>query len=261
MSRIKEFSEADVTRIIVRETLKEWEELSRVDVVVVGAGPSGLTAAKYLAEAGLKTLVVERRLSFGGGMGGGGNLMHKVIIEYPANEVLDDFGVRYYEVEKGLYVTSTAELIAKLAVGAVSAGAKVIFGLTLEDLIFRYDPLRVTGAVVIWSAIPLSGLHVDPLFVESKAVIDATGHDAEVLTIASKKIPNLIKPVKGGLSANAYVGEREVVELTGKVAPGLYVTGIAVATYYGLPRMGPVFGGMLLSGKKVAEEVLKDIHE
>src|SRR4029453_2819253 len=38
----------------------------RYDIVIVGAGHNGLTAAFYLARAGLRTLVLERRESGGG---------------------------------------------------------------------------------------------------------------------------------------------------------------------------------------------------
>jgi len=39
---------------------------SSYDAIVVGAGHNGLTAAAYLARAGLSTLVVERREIVGG---------------------------------------------------------------------------------------------------------------------------------------------------------------------------------------------------
>ncbi len=39
---------------------------SKFDVVIVGGGHNGLTAAAYLAKAGLKTLVLERLDTFGG---------------------------------------------------------------------------------------------------------------------------------------------------------------------------------------------------
>jgi len=38
------------------------------DVVIIGAGPNGLSAGAYLSKAGLKTLVVEKRLEAGGGL-------------------------------------------------------------------------------------------------------------------------------------------------------------------------------------------------
>ena len=53
--------------------------------------------------------------------------------------------------------------------------------------------------------------------------------------------------------------EAGVVEKTGEIFPGLYIAGMAVCAVYGLPRMGPIFGGMLKSGKKVAEIIIKKI--
>ncbi len=41
---------------------------TRYDVVIIGAGPNGLVAGAYLSKAGLKTLIVEKRLEAGGGL-------------------------------------------------------------------------------------------------------------------------------------------------------------------------------------------------
>ncbi len=38
------------------------------DVIIIGAGPNGLTAGAYLAKAGLKVLLLERRIEVGGGL-------------------------------------------------------------------------------------------------------------------------------------------------------------------------------------------------
>ena len=38
------------------------------DGIIIGAGPNGLTTAGYLAKAGLKVAVLERRYEIGGGL-------------------------------------------------------------------------------------------------------------------------------------------------------------------------------------------------
>jgi len=251
--------EVKISELILDSTFEDWKEIVNADVVIVGAGPSGMTAAKYLAEKGLKIVVFEKKLTFGGGIGGGGMLFHHVVTDEKALEILKDFKVNYRKIDDTFYVVRSAELVAKLASGAIDAGAIIIPGVTVEDIIFRDNPLRVCGVAIQWSAVLISGLHVDPIFVYSKAVIDATGHDAEVIRTAARKVPELNITLKGEKSAYAELSEELVVKYTGKVVEGLYATGMAVAAIHGIPRMGPIFTGMLLSGKKVAEEIIRDL--
>ena len=259
LDEIKPVDETFITKAIIKKAAEDWIEFSECDAIVVGAGPAGLTASIYLAKSGLKTLVLERRLSFGGGIGGGGMSFHKLVIESPANDILREFGCRLEMVDDGVYVADTAAMMAKLAAGAIDAGAKIMLGVVVDDLIFRDSPLEIIGAVVQWTSVTMSGLHVDPLPIKSKAVIDCTGHDAEVLAVASRKIPELNMMIPGEKSMWASLGEKLIVENTGEVCPGLYVAGMAVAALHQTPRMGPIFGGMLLSGKKVAELIIEKI--
>jgi thiamine thiazole synthase len=257
MKGITPVDERTVTTAIIERGAKALLALVKSDVIIAGAGPSGLTAARYLAKGGLKTFVIERRLSFGGGMGGGGMLLPRIVVQKPSEEVLQEVGVKLDPYAKGVWVVDVAESIAKLAAGAIDAGAKIILGVTVDDLVVKRS--RVCGAVLQWSAVDISGLHVDPLAVESRAVVDCTGHDAEVITIASRKNPDLKISVPGERSMDAVTAERKTVDFTGEVVTGLWVAGMAAAAVRQGPRMGPIFGGMLLSGRKVAEEIIKSL--
>lgn len=258
---LRSVDEAVITSSIIRKATEDLLNHVNSDVIVAGAGPSGLVAAKYLAEAGLKSLVFERKFSFGGGIGGGGMQFHKVVIQSPAEKISEEVGCKLEPIEKNIFIVDTSDLIAKLASGAINAGAKIILGITVEDLVYRSDPNpRIVGVVVQWSPIILSGLHVDPMAFKSKAVIDCTGHDAEVLTIASRKIPELNIQVTGEKSMWASSGENLVVENTKEICDGLYAAGLAVSALHKTPRMGPIFGGMLLSGKKIAELIIEKLE-
>lgn len=257
--KIREIEEETITKVIIQKTMEDWLSIAESDVVIVGSGPSGLAAAMYTARAGLKTTVFERRLSFGGGIGGGGMQFHKVVVESPAERILEDINCRKEVVGEGLFVVDAAEMMAKLASRAIDSGAKIVLGVTVDDVIYRGNPPRIIGVVIQWSSVMMAGLHVDPLGVKAKAIVDCTGHDAEVLSVVSRKIPELNIAVRGERSMWVREAEKLVIEGTREVCPGLFVAGMAVAAIDQAPRMGPIFGGMLLSGAKVAQLIANKI--
>ena len=253
-------NEKDVTRAIVGAFLRQFEQYADSDVIIVGGGPSGLMAGRDLAGSGCKVLIVERNNYIGGGFWIGGYLMNKVTVRAPAQAVLEELGVPYEEAVKGLYVADGPHACSKLIAAACDAGVKFANMTIFDDIVLR-EGNRVAGVVINWtpiSAMPREITCVDPVAIESKVVIDATGHDACVVRKLEER--GLIHIVGFG-AMWVERSEDAVVEHTGEVHPGLIVSGMAVSTVYGLPRMGPTFGAMLLSGKRAAEAATKMLRE
>ncbi|MGD9496539.1 MAG: sulfide-dependent adenosine diphosphate thiazole synthase [Armatimonadota bacterium] len=253
MSASRQFSsatETDVTRAILRTFAAELDEFVQSDVIIVGAGPSGLMAGRELARSGSKVLVIERNNYLGGGLWLGGYLMNKVTVRAPAHRILQELGVPCREAHEGLYVADGPHACAKLIASACDAGVRVLNMTALDDVVVREG--RVAGAVVNWTpveALPRQITCVDPIALEAGVVLDASGHDAVAVRALHRR--GLVQlPGCGGMWVER--SEDAVIEHTGEVYPGLHACGMAVASAYGLPRMGPTFGAMLISGWKAA---------
>lgn len=253
--------DAMVTRAISQRFFEKFQSAIELDVAIVGGGPAGLVAGRYLAQAGRKVALFESKLSIGGGMWGGGMLMNEIVVQDDALPILDDFGIRHRPFGNGYHTADSVHAASALAYHATADGLLVFNTCKVEDVMFEGG--RVTGVVIIWTPVLVAGLHVDPLSLRASVVLDATGHAAEVVGVAVRKMGVKLNTPSGGiageLSMLAESGERAVIEHAGPVFPGLYVAGMSVAAVHGAHRMGPIFGGMLLSGKRAAERILEEL--
>ena len=257
-----ELNEITITNAIIDRYFQKLTENLETDVAIVGGGPAGLVAGYYLSKAGKKVVLYERKLSVGGGMWGGGMMFNEIVVQNVALHILDEMGVRTRKYQENYYTSDSVETVTCLISKAMQAGLTVFNCVSVEDVMMRTD--KLIGLVITWSAVELAGLHVDPLAVRSRFVIDATGHHIEVVHVVNKKVPGSLKTPSGKIEGEKSMwsdkAETLTLENTREVFPGLYVAGMAANATFGGPRMGPVFGGMLLSGEKVAKELLSRLE-
>ena len=138
----------EITKRIVERFTQEFLSNVQVDVAIAGAGPSSLTAARLIAQAGKKVAVFERRLSVREGMWGGGMMFPVIVVQPAGSRLLSDVGVSLRE-EGGYYTANSVESVTKLCSAAIDAGASIYTCMAVEDVVLVDQ--RVTGFVLNWT--------------------------------------------------------------------------------------------------------------
>jgi len=238
-----------ISKGIIDNYYKKLTDALELDVALVGGGPSNLVIGTILGRNGIKAALFESKLAPGGGMWGGGMMFNEIVVQESALGLLKDMGINYKFYEQGYYTADSVEATSTLISNCVKAGTNIFNLVKMEDVMFREtsdnDGKRISGLVLNWTPVVHMNLHVDPLTIRSQFVVDGTGHHSEVCAIVARKMDAKLNTPTIGNAIEVY--------------PGLYVTGMAANAVMGAPRMGPVFGGMLLSGQKVAGELIKRI--
>ncbi len=251
-----------VTKAIVERFSQKFIDHLNQEVIIAGAGPAGLTLAYYLAKKGIRVSIFEKKLSIGGGMWGGGMLFNEIVVQEQGKMILDEFGIKTEKYQEDYYTADSVEAASTLCSKTTQAGVKIFNTMLVEDVMIDKD--EVCGVVVNWTPVEITGLHVDPLSVRSKIVVEATGHPLELLHILEKKVEGkLYTPtgrIMGEKSMNAESGEKTVVENSKEIYKNVYVVGMAANAAFGAHRMGPIFGGMIMSGKKLAETIANKLN-
>jgi|SRR5690554_13867 len=254
--------EPQISKGIIESYFQKLNSHLDNDVVIAGGGPSGLVAAKSLTQKGYRVALFEKKLAPGGGMWGGAMMFNEIVVQKSAIHILDEYGIKYRKYSEELYTFDSIESTAALIYQAIEAGTKIFNCIGVEDLILKNE--RVSGLVINWTPISQLQLHIDPLMISSRITLDSTGHPSELVQYLTRKNSITLETSTGSIigekSLDVETGEQATVENTCSVYPGLYVSGMSANNVHGKSRMGPIFGGMLLSGKKAAELITKELE-
>lgn len=191
-------------------------------------------------------------------MWGGGMMFPRIVVQQKAKYLLDRFHIRSSEYSPDYYTARSVETVTKLGAAAADAGVEFFNLTSVEDVMVKNDG-RISGLVINWQPVEATNLHVDPLTIGCRYTVDATGHDAIIAHLVEKKCKTITIHGEGTMWADD--AETSVVSHTKEIFPGLYVCGMAANAVAGGHRMGPVFGGMLLSGEVAAEQIIKRLSD
>jgi thiamine thiazole synthase len=253
--------ESIISKAIVNNFFKKLEDCLNLDVAIVGGGPSGLLCATIIAQKGKKVALFEEALAPGGGMWGGAMMFNEIVVQSEAINILEEWGISYVNFQDGYVTADSVEATSALIYKAKKSGVYIFNCISIEDVVFLNN--RISGIVINWAPVKKQRMHIDPLVISAKVVLDATGHPSEIAKITAQKNNISLKTtdgkIQGERSLSVELGEKETVQNTSEIFPGLFVSGMAANAVHGGFRMGPIFGGMLLSGKKAAELILNEL--
>jgi len=190
-------------------------------------------------------------------------MFNEIVVQKEALDVLKDFDVDIKDENDGYFIVDSVQITSSLIYKSSKAGLKIFNLIKVVDVVLKDD--AVCGIVINWTPVEYMSLHVDPLTVLSKKVLDATGHPAEIASVLVKKANIKLNTPSGKIEGerpmNAELGEKETVENTKEIFKNFYVSGMAANGVFGGFRMGPIFGGMLLSGYKSYNLIKEELRK
>lgn len=187
--------ESLVSSEIINSFFQKLNDSLKADVAVVGGGPSGLLAAAVIAEKGYSVNLYERNLAPGGGMWGGAMMFNSILIEENVSSIARESGIHLSPGKHGNFVVDSVQATAALINRACCSGARIFNCITVDDLTFNRNE-EVNGVVINWSPVLQKGMMIDPLMTGAEAVLDATGHPAEIAATGSKERCRVINSIR-----------------------------------------------------------------